>query len=190
MTDTRRLIIEAAKELFSRKGYAAVRTKEIAQKAGVNETTLFRHFKGKRELFEQIIMMNMQTIDSRQLLHSKTSGVLNDDLEAIATQLFMIYQSNAQIIKMIMKDIIEDDESLKEYASECSGAHVRKYLIHYFKKMKQKEKIDKYEDETLLAEIFMNCMNGYLLSSFILEDKEADLAHLLIMVRKLVLMIT
>ena len=188
MTDTRRLIIEAAKDLFSRKGYAAVRTKEIAQKAGVNETTLFRHFKGKRELFEQIIMMNMQTIDNRQLLHSKTSGILKDDLEAIATQLYMIYQSNAQIIKMIMKDIIEKDDSLKEYASECSGAHIRKYLIHYFKEMKLKNKI--VEDETLLAEIFMNCMNGYLLSSFILEDKEADLDHLLKMVRKLVLIIT
>lgn len=41
MKDTENAIVNAARELFSKKGYAAVRTKEIAVRAGVNEITIF-----------------------------------------------------------------------------------------------------------------------------------------------------
>jgi AcrR family transcriptional regulator len=44
-------IVEAAVQLFSRKGYKGTSTREIAQLAGVNEATLFRYFSRKADLF-------------------------------------------------------------------------------------------------------------------------------------------
>ena len=49
---TRQALIEAARELFARRGYAAVATEEIVQAAGVTRGALYHHFAGKLELFE------------------------------------------------------------------------------------------------------------------------------------------
>jgi len=46
-TDTPDRILTAAAELFAERGYAATTTRAIAQRAGVNEVTLFRRFENK-----------------------------------------------------------------------------------------------------------------------------------------------
>jgi len=47
-------IVEAAKLLFMENGFKGTTTKLIAEKAGVNEVTLFRHFKNKEGIFVEI----------------------------------------------------------------------------------------------------------------------------------------
>jgi AcrR family transcriptional regulator len=44
-------ILEAAVQLFSRQGFSGTGTREIAQLADVNETTLFRYYGTKKDLF-------------------------------------------------------------------------------------------------------------------------------------------
>jgi len=53
-TDKQLRILEAAIEIFAEKGFAAASTSEIAQKAGVAEGTIFRHYKTKKELLLSI----------------------------------------------------------------------------------------------------------------------------------------
>ena len=50
MDDTSQKIIDAAMTLIRDKGYVATTTKEIAKNAGVNECTLFRKFKSKKDI--------------------------------------------------------------------------------------------------------------------------------------------
>ena len=45
--DTRERILQATIELIMEKGFKGATTRAIAQKAGVNEITLFRHFNNK-----------------------------------------------------------------------------------------------------------------------------------------------
>ena len=54
--DTRQRILTSALEVFLDKGYAAATTRAIAQHAGVNEVTLFRHFGNKLNLVAAIIV--------------------------------------------------------------------------------------------------------------------------------------
>ena len=49
--DTRERILRAALTAFGSSGYSGATTKDIAKRAGVNEVTLFRHFKSKQALF-------------------------------------------------------------------------------------------------------------------------------------------
>lgn len=55
MTEKQLKILSAAIEVFSEKGYAASSTNEIAQKAGVAEGTIFRHYKTKKDLLLSIV---------------------------------------------------------------------------------------------------------------------------------------
>ena len=50
LDDTSQKIIDAAMTLIRDKGYVATTTKDIAYLAGVNEFTLFRKFKGKKDI--------------------------------------------------------------------------------------------------------------------------------------------
>ncbi len=47
---TRQRLLNTAKELFARQGITHTTTRQIAEAAGVNEVTLFRHFKSKQGL--------------------------------------------------------------------------------------------------------------------------------------------
>jgi AcrR family transcriptional regulator len=49
--DTKERIIEAATKLFSAQGFSGTSTRELARLADVNETSLFRHFPSKQDLF-------------------------------------------------------------------------------------------------------------------------------------------
>jgi AcrR family transcriptional regulator len=55
-TEIRALLLEAATELFAERGYAGTTTKEIAARAGVSETLLFRHFSSKQTLFDVAVV--------------------------------------------------------------------------------------------------------------------------------------
>jgi AcrR family transcriptional regulator len=53
--DRRRQIMRAASALFARRGYRGTTTREIAERAGINEALLFRHFPSKEKLYWTII---------------------------------------------------------------------------------------------------------------------------------------
>ena len=52
--ETKEKIIEAAREIFTQKGLAGARMKEIAEKAEINQALLHYHFKTKRALFDVV----------------------------------------------------------------------------------------------------------------------------------------
>ncbi|HVH11099.1 MAG TPA: TetR/AcrR family transcriptional regulator [Gemmatimonadales bacterium] len=51
---TRERLVRAALELFTARGYHATTTPEIAKRAGVAEGTIYRHFAGKRQCFNEL----------------------------------------------------------------------------------------------------------------------------------------
>jgi AcrR family transcriptional regulator len=55
--EPRRLLLDAATELFARQGYTNTTAREIAELAGVSEPLLFRHFGSKVGLFREALVV-------------------------------------------------------------------------------------------------------------------------------------
>lgn len=55
--EPRRLLLDAARELFARQDYRSTTTREVAQAAGVTEHLLFRHFGSKAALFREALVL-------------------------------------------------------------------------------------------------------------------------------------
>lgn len=58
--DARAHIVEAAKEVFLAGGFADTTMDEIARVAHISKHTLYAHFRDKAELFEAVIVQDMQ----------------------------------------------------------------------------------------------------------------------------------
>lgn len=65
---TEERIKQAAKLLFQQKGYAAVKTREIAEASGINLALLNYYFRSKENLFQQIMAETMRAFMQRLLL--------------------------------------------------------------------------------------------------------------------------
>jgi AcrR family transcriptional regulator len=53
-------IKEAARKLFTQKGFAATRTRDIAEEAGINLALLNYYFRSKQKLFDLVMMENFR----------------------------------------------------------------------------------------------------------------------------------
>jgi len=69
---TEEKIKEAARRVFMRKGYAATRTRDIAEESGFNLALINYYFRSKQKLFDMIMVENLQLF-----VHS-VMGIVND----------------------------------------------------------------------------------------------------------------
>ena len=52
---TRELILAAAQDLFASQGYQSTTIKQVAEKVGVQGPAIYKHFRSKRALFEEVL---------------------------------------------------------------------------------------------------------------------------------------
>jgi AcrR family transcriptional regulator len=67
--ERRRLIIEAAQQVFARSTLKGARTREIAAAASVNQATIFEHFASKEALFHEAVVSPL--IDAMRGMHAR-----------------------------------------------------------------------------------------------------------------------
>ncbi|MGO1346913.1 MAG: TetR/AcrR family transcriptional regulator [Bifidobacterium psychraerophilum] len=53
--DTRQRIVEQALSLFASKGFSGTSVKDIADAVGIKDSSLYKHFASKREIFDSIV---------------------------------------------------------------------------------------------------------------------------------------
>ncbi len=79
-TDRRQQLLETALDSFSRKGFEATTTREIAAAAGVTEAIIFRHFPSKQALYTAVLDYGTHTTELRGwLAEAKTYMERSDD---------------------------------------------------------------------------------------------------------------
>jgi len=81
---TREKILNAANTLFAELGYEGASTKKISNEAGINELTLFRHFKSKENLYLEMVMHFSPKDTMLRDIKQKISGNLIKDMKMLA----------------------------------------------------------------------------------------------------------
>lgn len=135
--DTSKKIMKVALKLFSEQGYYPTTTKQIAEEAGVNELTIFRHFGSKSNLF--------QVTTEHYVLDSKIDSILKntEDLNfeeamfLITNRIYKLLIQNTKLYKVQMK--LADNE--KDFVKLKLSRKIISILKDYFEVLKENNKI-------------------------------------------------
>ena len=98
----RQAMLAAARDVFSENGYAAARTKAIAEAAGASEQLIFAHFGSKRLLFEEAVLSPFKDflvdyVDRFPDTHGKAFGP-GEELSAFLTGYLKMLLANRRLL--------------------------------------------------------------------------------------------
>jgi AcrR family transcriptional regulator len=116
--EPRRLLLEAARELFSSKGFSGTSTREIAEQAGVSETLMFRYFGSKVGLFREALVVPF--VEFVEDFNAKWQSGVNAELDEEAlTRLFIgdlfdLFRKNRGLVVMLWAADAEGGSELAE----------------------------------------------------------------------------
>jgi AcrR family transcriptional regulator len=154
--ETRNRIFAATRRLLAKKGRRGTTTREIAELAGVNEATLFRHFGNKDALIEACILHYCPANVLGELMPS-LGGDVAADLRKIA--LVMIGEME-KLRDLIMATIAEEEQ----WAAAGEAAWRAPAMILDILKQFMARRVASGElegDPTLLARFFMGTLFSY-----------------------------
>jgi AcrR family transcriptional regulator len=109
----------AAKKLFTKKGFAATRTRDIAEDAGINLALLNYYFRSKQKLFDIIMLENF-----RQFIQGITAEVFSEEatieqkLEKVITAYIDFLSQNPDLPLFILNEIRNNPESIAKTINE------------------------------------------------------------------------
>lgn len=136
---TKEKLCEAALELFSQKGFAATSVDEIAESIGIKGPNLYKYFKGKDALFDEIATRNELEYDKAMSLSAEASLDVHtpEQLKAFSMNQIRYTMPNPRVRKMRKLCSIEQfrNEELRNKLTEHEITTPRDQFVTIFDMM-------------------------------------------------------
>ena len=108
--NTEQIILEAAEKIFLDKGYAATKTTEIAQEAGINHAMLHYYFRTKENLFNKIFENKVQYFLSSYSSAFSQKLPFREKVRLGIEAHFDFIGTNPKIPMFIMREVVSNEE--------------------------------------------------------------------------------
>jgi len=172
--ETKAILLKKASEIVVEKGFSTASTKEIAIAAGVSEGTLFKYFKSKDNLLNEIIFeitgkLKAETIDKSipKLMIADYSAT--EKLTCLYHDRRAFFEQHAVNIRIILQELSINETVKKVFTQEILPMINQTVGNIMAEGVKKKEFID-IPVETLTVG-FVNILLSPILTMVLLEDK-------------------
>ena len=150
---TRERIVAAAFALFGAQGYARTTTRAVAEAAGVNEVTIFRHFGSKKNLLVACVeAANAQGFSATFARH--LTGDYAQDILIMARLQAAHMAKNVDILRVLICDAVEVPEIRDILLAGASGNQA--LVASYFRRQIENGVVRPGLDPLVLARAFDN----------------------------------
>jgi len=169
---TRDKILESAIKLFAEKGFSGTTTREIAEKAGVNEALIFRHFSTKRDLYSAIIERKISEEPGFEYPLEAFKETRDDWLifKSIAIRMFDCVEKDPCFIRLLHFSALEGHE-LSDMFFDTYVQYQRMLLSDYIER-RITEGAFKNVNPVLAARAFIGMVINYILVQEIFGEKK------------------
>lgn len=168
MDDTQKKIMDATMTLIRDKGYTATTTKDIAKLAKVNECTIFRKFKSKKDIVITGLNEDRWRPNLTEAAFTPITWELQPDLEMFATK--YLERITTDMVKLSIG--LRAPQIYNETADKIQNipeVFIRS-LKQYLTQMHQKGKLLEADFECL-ADMFLATYFGYIFFKASFEDQ-------------------
>lgn len=158
--ETRARILASAREIFALKGTRGTTTREVADRAGVNEATVFRHFGTKHALLHAMLDQYCESRDQIGASMEQISGTLEEQLRTMGHTAIDGIKRKEDLIRIGLAEQVTDPDASAMTWRTPAGALS---LISDF----MRRRIDNGElqgDPVALSRIFMSFWFTYVLA--------------------------
>lgn len=112
---TEERIKAAARKVFHQKGYAATRTRDIAEEAGINHAMLNYYFRSKEKLFEMVMMETMaQFFKGVNLMLNDESTSLDEKIDLIVSNYVDLLLKEPELPTFILNEVCPNPQAFVE----------------------------------------------------------------------------
>ncbi|TFG49635.1 MAG: TetR/AcrR family transcriptional regulator [Anaerolineales bacterium] len=168
---TRNRIMDAASRLFSEKGFSGTTTRAIANEAGINEVTLFRHF-GSKENLARAIMDQFGGLAIAENITALLSGDYRQDLLLIGSMMLKVMTERNDAMRMAICEAGHFPE-FQDIGAE-NPRQLRLMLSRYFEDQMKNGHIHRGHPE-LLAQAFLGMFFSYtVLQGFLMDQLQPE----------------
>jgi len=165
-SENRQRIIDAAVEIVAKVGYARATTKVIAEAAGVNEVTLFRHFGNKKNLFSAAIELYGGPALT-PIIEAQLTGDYRQDLTTVGNIFIEILLERWEMLRLLLCESAHIPEVRTVLAR--NPRELRKMLARYLQSQMEKGTIKEQHPEAL-AQAFLGMFFAYAISLNVLDE--------------------
>ena len=169
-------ILEAARKVFTHRGYAGARMDEIAREAGINRALLHYYFRSKEKLFDLVFAQRAREFFLGMVGIINSPGTLEQKIQAIVSHDIDMLRSQPDLPLFIMQELAQHPDRLVRMAAESGGNP--NVLMKGFKKT-VKEAIDQNQIKAvdggqLLINIISLCVYPFIAKPMIKAVQEMD----------------
>lgn len=122
--DRRAAILDAALEVFSRRGYNGASIDEIAHAAGISKALIYEHFPSKKDLHVSLLERHTQHIFLRLAQTADTDDPGEVRLRNGVDAFFAWAEQNRPAFRLLFRDTFEADvaDALERLQNQATGA--------------------------------------------------------------------
>ena len=122
---SREKILDVAEALFARSGYAGIGMQAVADAAGLGKSSLFHHFRGKAQLYCEVLARNLERIRERldPVLQSDVEPM--QALERLIGSLIDVLAEHPTTARMLLRALFEEDEFRQNPPAEFEVVYAR-----------------------------------------------------------------
>ncbi len=160
--DTRRRLIDAARAEFSDKGIEAATTRGIAERAGCNEVTIFRHFESKQNLLAAVVQDTSDEFASYCACRGDFSGDPKVDLQRFAE----VYNRSLERCEGMARALVGESRRRPTLCKELVGDVILPFhrtIACYLDQRKTEGLVREDLNTMAFAEVFTSSLFGGLL---------------------------
>lgn len=168
--DTEGKIKEAARIVFTQKGYAAARTRDIADEAGINLSLLNYYFRSKEKLFNIIMTEKIQQFFGAMFpVISDDQLSLEDKIEQFVSKYIDMLQNNPDLPIFVLSEIRNNPKHFVE-TIKADQILANSSLMRQLKERKQDVNPIHFILNLLGMSVFPFLAKPILMSAGVLED--------------------
>jgi len=164
----RKQILDAAFVVFSRKGFAAATTHEIASEAGVAVGTIYNYFENKRDILVKLVQDTVITAPFLQIIENWHDHDEETFIRSIISNRINFGLDNAETMLILFSEILRDKELCRQVGVEMLTPNLK--LGRSF----IESKVESATSRPIDADIAIRCVIGMIIGFIILRRMEGE----------------